>query len=73
MSSDGLLGVGRVGASLVRALTLSSWSSMVETPVSSAGLVGGGSVAASPVRLLNGTRAIETTAVVSIKLQPLRV
>ena len=56
-----LVGVGRVGASLVRALTLSSWSSIVETPVSSAGLVGGGRVAASPVRLLNGRRAIETT------------
>ena len=55
-----LVGAGRVGASLVRAWTLSGWSS-IETPVSSATIVGGGSVAASLVRLLNGTRAIETT------------
>ena len=56
-----LVGVGRVGASPERALTVSGWSSMVESPVSSDGLVGGGGVAASPAGLLNGTRAIETT------------
>ena len=55
-----LVGAGRVGAFLVRALTLSGWSS-IETPVSSVGLVGGSSVGVSLIGLLNGTRAIETT------------
>ena len=57
-----LVGVGRVGASPERALTVSGWSSIIESPVSSAGLVvGGGGAAASPAGLLNGRRAIETT------------